>query len=88
MENEIRKGISNGLMGSNKGEEFKYDQETSRLLNLAILLFDRCVEVSVFKHENRMYLGNLTNAVKRYIKNNPTPSDFSVWLQNNYKELK
>jgi len=84
MENEIRKGISNGLMGSNKGEEFKYDQETSRLLNL----IDSCEEISVFKHENRMYLGNLTNAVKRYIKNNPTPSDFSVWLQNNYKELK
>lgn len=84
MENEIRKGISNGLMGSNAGEEFEYDQETSRLLNL----IDRCVEVSVFKHENRMYVGNITNAVKRYIKNNPMPSDFSVWLQNNYKELK
>jgi len=85
IETKIKIGISNGLMGShnNKGKEFEFDQESSRLLNL----IDSCEDVHVFKHEGRMYFGNKTQAVKDYIKNNPTPSDFSVWLQNNYKEL-
>ena len=82
VETKIRVGVSNGIFGGDKGD-FEYDSETSRLLNL----IDSCHEVEVFTHENRMYLGNITNAVKRYIKDNPTPSDFGVWLQDNYKQL-
>lgn len=82
IETKIRTGISNGIFGSERGS-FEYDAETSRLLDLT----DSCHEIEVFSHENRIYLGNRTNAVKLYIKNNPEPSDFGVWLQDNYKQL-
>ena len=82
-ETETRKGISNGLMGSNYGEEIEYSPEASRLLNL----FDSCEDVAVFKHGDRMYFGDKYSAVREYIRCNPEPSDFSVWLQQNYKEV-
>jgi hypothetical protein len=82
-ENNIRKGISSGLMGSVSGEEFEYDAETSRLLNL----IDACEDVDVFKHSNRMFFGNKIQAVKNYIKDNPKSDNFLLWLQKNYKEI-
>jgi hypothetical protein len=72
-----------GLMGGNVGEIIEIDANESRLLNLV----DSCEDVEVFKHGSRMYFGNKIQACKNYIQNNPTPADFSVWLQNNYKQL-
>ena len=41
-----------------------------------------------FEHEGRIYLGNPDKAIDSFIKNNPNPADFSVWLQDNFRELK
>lgn len=57
--------------------------DESRLLRLV----DTCKDMDVFIHENRIYLGNKVQAAKRFCKETQAPSDFSVWLQDNYKQL-
>ena len=65
----------------NVGEFTPEEQRMNKLL-------DSMEPVHAFRHEGRMYLGYLVNAATDFIKNNPFPADFSVWLQDNYKELK
>jgi hypothetical protein len=56
-------------------------------LNRLMKLINSCEKVSVFKHEGRMFLGDEIQAAKEFIANNPQLADFSVWLQQNYKEI-
>lgn len=54
-----------------------------RIMNL----LKDCKHVSCFEHEGRLYKCYEVDAVKEFIKNNPTPADMSVWFQNNLIEL-
>lgn len=43
--------------------------------------------VPAFSLGGRIFLGNASDAVADFIKANPEPADFYVWLQDNYKEV-
>lgn len=45
------------------------------------------VQMNIFECEGRFYLGNFDEAIDNFIHNNPNLSDFSVWLQDNYKQI-
>lgn len=61
--------------------------EEKKLWNRQSSLLSECHQINAFEHEGRIYLGHNVTAVKNFIKNNPTPADFGVWLQKNYKEI-
>ena len=50
-------------------------------------LINSCNAIDCFTHEGRIYAGSIIYAVESFIKNNPNPADFSVWLQKNLIEL-
>jgi len=52
-----------------------------------INLLSETKQVNVFEHEGRLYKAYRVDAVKAFIKNNPTPADMSVWFQQNLTEL-
>lgn len=60
--------------------------ETERLERLLNLL-KRCSETEVFELGDTMYLGNRVEVIKSFIKNNPDPADFEVWVDKNYPRL-
>lgn len=49
------------------------------------ILMPQIKDVSFFQHEGNIYKGNKYEAIIKFILNNPTPSDLSVWLQDNYE---
>lgn len=51
-------------------------------------LMQQCRFVPSFEVEGRRYKGYPSDAVEEYIKYNPQPADFSVWLQNNWQQIK
>lgn len=60
------------------------DPKLERLLSLLA----QCEEVATFELEGRMFLGYKPEVIKAFIKANPLPVDFSVWVQQHYRELK
>lgn len=51
-------------------------------------LLAKCETVECFAFEGVLFKGNKENAVAEYIKNNPSPSDMYVWLQDNYQLIR
>jgi len=45
------------------------------------------VQLDVFQYEGRFFIGKLETAIQNFIKNNPDPADFYVWLQDHYTEI-
>ena len=50
-------------------------------------LIDKCKIVPAFSYEGIVYEGYIEKAVFDFIKAEPNPADFHVWLQKNYKTL-
>jgi hypothetical protein len=62
---------------------FFTQEETDRAINLLKKISD----VTVFEYEGVMYMGSKLLAVRDFMKNNPQPADFHVWLQDNNKKI-
>ena len=60
-----------------------YTEQEKRFLKL----MESCKSIDCFEHEGRTYKGDKVMAAKSFIKNNPQPADFSVWLQDHYRQL-
>lgn len=58
-------------------------EDMSRLLELT----KRCKRIEAFEFEGVKYLGNFVSACKQFCAETSYPSDFHVWLQNNYKSI-
>ena len=50
-------------------------------------LMRQCTEVDVFELEGVYFLGYYPEVIKEFVKNNPHPSDFYVWVTMNYSKL-
>lgn len=48
-------------------------------------LFRECSDLKVFRNNGNFYKGSGAEAVQEFIKANPEPADFHVWLQDNYE---
>lgn len=50
-------------------------------------LLNLCADVDAFEYEGVAYIGNRVDAIKRFVAATAYPSDFHVWLQQNYKQV-
>jgi hypothetical protein len=64
-------------------ETTEYTDEQKGLITLV----NKCKSIQVFEYEGEMCLGSLIDACKDFVKNNPNPADFHVWLQDHYERL-
>lgn len=55
-------------------------------LSKVIALINECKEVPVFKIDGFYFKGSMSNAVEKYVDQNPSKK-FIIWLQDNYKQL-
>lgn len=50
-------------------------------------LLSQYVNYPAFTYGGRDYKGQYADAVKQFLLNNPEGGDFSVWLQQNWKQI-
>jgi hypothetical protein len=65
-----------------------FTEEENAHHNRVSTLMSQCKEVCCFEHEGLLFMFYYVDAVKAFIKNNPTKADFNVWLQRNYQHFK
>lgn len=72
--NRVEPPLPNGVWSN--AEHYRYKK-----------LLKECKDIGVFEHEGRLFKGYKAFAVVQFIKSNPEPEDFNVWLQDNYEGI-
>lgn len=79
--------LSSQWSGDVKLANVKTQTITPEQINRQNKLLSKLIDVEAFSFEGEVFRGNRKVAVQQFIDNNPNPSDFYVWLQDNYKRL-